>query len=104
MSLIYFIMPFAISTIIISSGAIALRVKINKQNKKNSTTSISSVCANLHITSKGLAYVNNINSIPNDPFRDDKSITGLEFLCKQESIADDNKIENTIISTLVDKI
>ena len=103
MSLMFFILPFIIAAVVISLGAVVLRMKVNKQSKQTSVSD-SSVCGNLSITSEGLNYINNINSIPNDPLRDDKSITGLEYLSKLDTVADSGKIENTIISTLGGKI
>ncbi|MDR1149550.1 MAG: hypothetical protein LBK66_13060 [Spirochaetaceae bacterium] len=96
MTLIFVLIPFAIAFLLIY--VIKTILIANKNTAPIDIVNVNN-CANTAIPPAIFNKVNNMNSIPNKPFRPDLSSTYLEYLCNQET-DDGCKTENTILTCL----
>ena len=103
MPILVFLVPLAIATAIIL--LIAFVLKLNKGTLPKNVTVSTNTCRNLSITHDVVDKVNKLNSIPNDLFREDKSVSCLDFLYNQKNVdTDDKKSENRILRRLGGRI
>ena len=94
------VVPFAIAAVIVLVIAMLLKINIRNNKRKIVAGVVSNVCSNLSVTSRAVERVINMNSIPNNLLRDDKSISCLDYLCIREGIVDGVKNEDTILECL----
>ena len=97
MSLMFVLIPFIVATVFVIS--ISFFLKIN-----NRIIFDANWCKNIEITSDLINKVNNLTSIPNEPFRADESITCLEYLYNQDMANGCKKNENAILFCMDGKI
>jgi len=102
MSLFVFLLPFAVASVVVV--IIALILRLRKDIVQVSAVVAANVCSNLSITSELVDKVNKLNSIRNDLFRGDKTMSCLDYLYNQELDADSRKCENAILRCLDGKI
>ena len=102
MSLLIFLLPFAVAAVLVP--LIAFFLRFNKGIAQEDIAVGANVCNNLAITSVLVDKVNNINSVSNDVFRSDKSMSCFDFLYTEDINTDSERCENTILNSLDGKI
>jgi len=94
------VIPFAVAVVIVSMIALLLKINIKNISSRIVVGADANVCGNLSVTPCAVRRVTNMNSIPNDLLRDNKSISCLDYLCIQEVAADGDRNEDTILKGL----
>ena len=94
------VIPFIVAAVIVLMLILLLKIVERIFSNKIIVDTVENVCSNLSITSHAIETVIKMNSIPNDTFRDDKSISCLDYLCIQEEAVSGIGGENTIITCL----
>jgi len=110
MSLVSVLTPFLVAFIIVLSIAFILR--LSKNNTQKNRAIDENICGSLNIAPAKIDKIRKMNSIPNDPFRIDRSLScldyidghGKDFVDIENSSASNHKNEDAIISCLGGKI
>jgi len=110
MSLLSVLIPFLVAFVVVLS--IAFIIRFGKNNTQKNGAIEENICDDLNITPAKIDKIRKMNSIPNDPFRIDKSLSCLDYIDGhgQDSVdvensgAPNHKIEDAIISCLGGKI